>query len=659
MTRLAVACALIAAVSLPLGAVAQEGQGATPATIAANARFAESLPWSDTTEDALARRGFVATRQDPLIRDATGRTVMDLSAYDFMRGPAPPTANPSLWRHGALLSLHGLFQVAPRIWQVRGFDISNMTVIEGETSFIVIDPLTTVEVASAAMELVRAHVGDRPVVGVLYTHSHADHFGGVKGVIREEDVRAGRVQVVAPAGFMEHAVSENLIAGPAMSRRAQYQFGTTLQRGPAGQAGAGIGSAVSSGTISLIGPTREIHRSDETMTIDGVAIAFQVTPGTEAPAEMNIYFPDLRALCLAENANVTMHNILPPRGALVRDSKAWADYLTEAEMMFGLDTDVMFASHGWPRWGREAVWSYVGLHRDAYKYLHDQSVRLMNRGLNAAEVAETIALPDVLARQWFNRGYYGTMSHNAKAVYQRYLGWYDANPANLHAWPPEEAGRRYVAAMGGARRALRTARRAFEAGDYRWSAEVASRIVFADPSNSDAREVLAGSFEQMGYQAESMLWRNMYLTGAAEARQTPSTPSQGTVAIDMIAATSSPQLFDLLAIRLDPLKAAGQAVTLDFVFPERNEKVRVEVRNSVLLHRMVPMISAVALPGTATATVTMPRAAFLRMLFAGTPPAELVAAGVMRLDGDAGTLRSFGAMLDPAGPATPFPIVTP
>jgi alkyl sulfatase BDS1-like metallo-beta-lactamase superfamily hydrolase len=643
--KLIVAAGLIAATTA-------QAQTATPATRAANAAFSSTLPWTDESETALASRGFVSTLADPKIRDASGKVVMDLSAWDFANGPAPETANPSLWRHAGLLRQHGLFKVADKIWQVRGFDISVMSIIETDTGYLVVDPLTNVETARAAMGLVRQHVGDKPVKAVIYTHSHADHFGGVKGVVDTADVASGKVQIIAPEGFMEHAVSENLIAGPAMSRRAAYQFGTPLETGTAGHLGAGIGMRVPSGTLSLIAPTYTVKATGETLVVDGLKIEFQYTPGTEAPSELNFYLPDLKALCLAENANVSMHNILPPRGALVRDAKGWADYLTQSLALYGDKTDVMFVSHGWPRWGRSEVNQYVGLHRDAYKYLHDQSVRLMNQGLTASEIAEQIALPEVLSRQWYNRGYYGTMRHNSRAVYQRYLGWYDGNPANLNALPPEDAGRRYVAAMGGPRKSLREATKAFDAGDYRWSAELANRIVFADATNTAARELLAKSFEQMGYQAESMLWRNMYLVGAQEARTTSTAPVRSTVALDLIGATQTSQLFDLLAIRVDPAKAAGKDLAVAFVFPDRGERVRVTLRNSVLIHEE-PGIGSVA------ATVTMPRPAFLGMLFAGTNPASLLQSGVMKIEGDRGTLQGLLSSLDGAAPGAPFPIVTP
>jgi alkyl sulfatase BDS1-like metallo-beta-lactamase superfamily hydrolase len=643
--------AVLAAIAMatPITALAQ---GATPQTVAANRAFADGLPWSDRSEEELASRGFVATRKDPVIKKADGKVVMDLAAYDFAKGPAPDTVNPSLWRHLGLLRKHGLFKVADGIWQVRGFDISVMSVIEGKTGFIIIDPLTVTEAAAAALELVRTHAGNKPVVAVIYTHSHADHFGGVKGVVSAEDVKAGKVQIIAPAGFMEHAVSENLTAGPAMSRRAVYQFGATLPVGVTGQAGAGIGTKLASGTVTLIPPTRTIERTGETLDIDGVRFEFQVTPGTEAPAEMNIFLPDLGALCLAENANVTMHNILPARGALVRDAKAWAAYLTESQKLYGSRTNILFNSHGWPRFGRDEIATYLSSHRDAYKFLHDQSVRLMNKGLTAPEIAEVIALPEPLAKQWYNRGYYGTMRHNSKAVYQRYLGWYDGNPANLDALPPEDAGARYVAAMGGAKAALKIAQTAFDGGDYRWSAEVASRIVFADRTNVAARELLAKSFEQLGYRAEGMLWRNMYLTGAQEARTTPTSLPSSVVSPDFVAATDTSQLFELLAIRIDPERAAGKDVAVAFVFPDRNERTRVTLRNAV-------MVQEVGSAEPAQATVTMPREAFLGMLFAGRSPVALLQAGVLKIDGDISALQALMSSFDPATPTPPFAIVTP
>ena len=643
--------ALFASLTVAGCAAAQETL-ATPVTIEANSAFAEGLPWDDASEAELADRGFIATLADPVIRSADGAALHDLSAYDFAEGPAPGTMNPSLWRHLGLLRKHGLYEVVPGIWQVRGFDLSVMSIIAGETGYIIVDPLTGIETASAALELAFEHLEEKPIHAVIYTHSHADHFGGVKGIVDQADVDAGRVIIVAPEGFMDHAVSENLIAGPAMRRRATYQFGTGLTPGPAGQGGAGIGTGIPNGTLSLIPPTHTVTETGENLIIDGITFEFQMTPGAEAPAEFNFYLPQFRALCLAENANATMHNILPPRGALVRDAKVWADYLTESIRLYSDKTDVMFVSHGWPRWGQDEVADFMAHHRDAYKYLHDQTVRLMNQGYTAPEIAESIALPESLGSKWYNRGYYGTMSHNSKAVYQRYLGWFDGNPANLNAWPPEQLAARYVAAMGGAERALQTAQTAFDDGDYRWAAQVASHLVFTDDADSAARDLLANSFEQMGYQAEGALWRNMYLTGAAEARETPTTSARAPVSTDMIAAITTEQVFDMLAVRVDPERAEGVDVALAFVFPDREEARRITLRNSVLVHED-------GLTGPVTATVSLPRPAFLAMLFAGQPAAGMIDAGILSIEGDAGAAAQFLSALDPPDTGPPFPIVTP
>lgn len=645
--------ALIGALSLLYGLLPAQAQGAaTGVTRDANQAFAEGLPWEDDSDAQRAERGFIATRTDPVIRDRDGEVVFDLAAYDFAEGPAPDTMNPSLWRHLSLLRKHGLFEVTEGIWQVRGFDLSVMSIIEGETGFIIVDPLTVMESASAAMALVYEHLGNRPVRAVIYTHSHADHFGGVKGVITAADVTEGRVEVIAPAGFMEHAVSENLIAGPAMSRRADFQFAPRLKPGPTGQGGAGIGTGLPDGTISLIAPTRSIMATGERVVIDGVTFEFQLTPGTEAPAEMNFYLPEKRVLCLAENANSTMHNVLPPRGSLVRDAKAWADYLTESISLYAGRTDVLFVSHGWPRWGSEHITEYMSFHRDGYKYLHDQTVRLMNKGYTAAEIAEIIELPSSLSDKWYNRGYYGTMAHNARAVYQRYLGWYDANPANLNPWPPEQAGRRYVEAMGGAQRAYELALAAFEAGDYRWSAQLASHIVFADAGNAQAREVLAMSFEQLGYQAEGSLWRNMYLTGAAEARDPPADPQLTAFSPDMVGAITIPQIFDMMAVRVDPDIARNVDVSLAFVFPDTGDRRHVTVRNSVLIHQQ-------ASDQLADVTVTLPKPAFLGMVFAGQSVDTLRRSGILAVEGDSAALARLLSVLEPAAAGPPFPIVTP
>ncbi len=591
-----------------------------------------------------ADRGFVATRADPKILAADGHVVWDLAAYDFLKAPAPTSVNPSLWRQAQLLSRHGLFKVMDGVWQVRGFDVSNVTFIAGAHGWILIDPLTSMEVAKAALELANAQLGARPVVAVIYTHSHADHFGGVRGVVAQADVDAGRVQIIAPAGFLEHAVSENIIAGPAMSRRAAYQFGTLLPKGPTGQVSSGIGQGISAGTQTLIAPTVDITRTGQELTLDGVRLQFQLTPGTEAPAEMNIYLPDLKALCLAENANASMHNVLTPRGALVRDAKEWAAYLTQSLKLYGDKSDVLFTSHAWPRFGQAVIVDYLAKHRDAYKFLHDQSVRLMNEGLTGAEIANRLTLPDVLAAEWYNRGYYGTMSFNSRAVYQRYMGWYDANPVHLAPLEPADEAVRYVAMMGGPRKVLAAAEGAYAAGDDRWAGELANRLVFANPENKPARELLARTYERQAAAAESALWRNIYLTGAQELRGGVRPGSSNGGALDLVRGTPTPMLLDLLAVRLDPAKAKDGAVRVDLVFPDRNERFSVTVKNDVLTYEADPT-------GPANATVTLPRTSFLAAALAGGP------LSTAKTDGDPQALPRLLSWL--TAPTPGFAIVTP
>ncbi|MDE2463524.1 MAG: MBL fold metallo-hydrolase, partial [Alphaproteobacteria bacterium] len=513
----------------------------------------------DRKDFEFASRGFIATREDPKILRDDGRGVAyDLSSYGFLEGPAPASVNPSLWRQAQILTRHGLFKVHERIYQVRGFDVSTVSFIDAGTGWVVVDPLTTREVARAALELVRRHVSDKPVLAVIYSHSHIDHYGGVGGVVDAAAVAAGRVKVIAPEGFLEHAVSENIIAGPAMLRRARFQFGHTLPRDKEGEVTSGLGPCPSLGTLSLIAPTDLVRHTGQEMTIGDVVLQFQLTPGTEAPAEMNFFLPQMAAVFMAENANLTMHNLLPARGALVRDSKAWADYLTQSIRLWAERSDVMFAAHGIPRFGREEITRFLKSHRDAYKFLHDQSVRLMNEGYTPNEIAEVLVLPDVLRKQWFNRGYYGTMSHNSKAVYQRYLGWYDANPANLNALPPEPAARKYVEAMGGAARVRELAHQAVAAGELRWAAMLLNHAVFADANDRASRSLLADVYTQLGFATEAGTWRNIYLTGAQELRDGPVQLPAGGFSSDVLAATTTSMLLDFAAVRVNPEKAAAR-----------------------------------------------------------------------------------------------------
>jgi alkyl sulfatase BDS1-like metallo-beta-lactamase superfamily hydrolase len=618
-------------------------------TRTANAEMSRALPWADREDEEFATRGFIGAWDQPQIRAADGRMVWDFTAYDFLRGPAPETVNPSLWRHAALLTRAGLFQVGERVHQVRGFDVANMTIIVGDTGLIIIDPLTSMETAQAALALVRRHIGDRPVRAVIYTHSHIDHFGGVRGVVSQEEVAAGRVEVIAPEGFMEHAVTENVIAGNAMGRRALYQFGAGLQPGPEGQMTSGIGIGISAGTFTLIPPTRTISRTGETLTIDGVRIEFQVTPGTEAPAEMNFFFPDFGVLHLAENANATMHNVLTPRGALVRDAKAWADYLTESLRLFGPRTDVLVTSHAWPRFGGERVRDFIASHRDAYKYLHDQTLRLMNSGYTDREIAERVRLPEPLASRWFNRGYYGTMMHNSRAVYQRYMGWYDGNPVNLNPLPPEEEAGRFVRAMGGAERVLAEGQRAFDQGDYRWAARVLNHLIFDDPDHAQARALLARAHREMAWQAESAIWRNMYLVAAEELERGVVPRSGGVQSADLVAATPTSYILDLLAVRLNPERLGARRYAFNLVFPERNERFAVTIANGVLVHERDVMLANAP-------TVTAARGAFLQAMATGTMT-RAVLSGTVRISGNRRSLEGMGEVFDTPDPN--FAIVSP
>lgn len=552
-----------------------------------NRALLDVLPFADTQDFADAERGFVATLPEVEIRNEQGRVVWSLRDYAFLNQPeAPPTVNPSLWRQARLNLNHGLYRVCERIYQIRGFDLSNMTVIEGDRGLIIIDPLVSQETAAASLALYRAHRGDRPVVAVIYSHSHVDHYGGVKGVTSEAAVRAGDVAIIAPDRFMEEVTQENVLVGGPMVRRAQFQFGATLFKGPRGQVDAGLGKVTSRGTVTLIAPTRVIREPVEQHRIDGIDILFQLTPDTEAKAEMHMFFPGLKALNLAENATHNLHNIYPLRGAQVRDANVWAKYLDAALLEYAPGSEVVFAQHHWPVWGGSRVQDFLAKQRDAYKYLHDQTLRLLNHGLKPGEIAEQLAMPRDLASTWHVRGYYGTVSHNARSVYNRYVGWYDANPANLNPLPPVPRARKLVEYMGGAAPALEKARADFEAGEYRWVADIASAVLFAEPDNREARELCADALEQMGYQAESATWRNAYLQGAWELRHgLPDVTARAPLSPDLVGALSVPMFFDYLAVRLNGPKADGRRLVLNWSFEDLGERYCLNLENSALTYR--------------------------------------------------------------------------
>ncbi len=663
-------------------------------TRAAHANAFGELPFEDRDDFEDARRGLIATTKSLVLRDAKGRAVWDMDSYAFAgadlragggsregadggageetdgragrdglgeasqapeeaRNDAPETVHPSLWRMAQLNGMHGLFEVAPGIYQVRGYDISNMTLVEGRTGVIVIDPLISTECAAAALALFRAHRGERKVSAVIYTHSHVDHFGGVKGVVSEEDVQAGRVPIWAPAGFLEHAVSENVLAGTAMARRAGCMFAPGLARGPRGQVDAGIGKTTSTGSITLIPPTHEVSATGQEEDIDGVPVVFQLVPDSEAPAEMNFHFPQWRVLCIAENAVNCMHNVLTPRGAPVRDALRWSKYLGEAIELFGVRSDVMFAQHHWPRWGKARVIEHLARHRDMYRYLHDQTLRLANRGLTPTEIAAEVKLPPSLRRTWSCRGYYGTVSHNVRAVYQRYLGFFDGNPAHLDPHPPVEAARRHVELAGGIEPLLDHARAACERGDYRWAAELCSHAVFAEPEHTGARELHAQALEQLGYQSESAVWRNLYLVGAHELRDGPPPAPAGrrVASADVARALSIEQLWDAMGARLDGPRAWDTRIVLAWDFTDVDERWTVTIENGALS----TVQGRLALD--AHATITLTRAAFDAVLLGEGDGPELFASGAIAVAGDGAKLGEFLGLLDEGDPA--FAIVTP
>jgi len=597
------------------------------------------FPFHDRSDFEDADRGFVGALRPGVVEDASGRVVWDNDAYAFLASDCPDTANPSLWRQGQLASKQGLYEVCDGIYQVRGLDLSNMTLVEGDTGVIVIDPLISAETAAAALGLYRSHRGDRPVTAVIYTHAHVDHFGGVHGVLD------GPVPIVAPDGFMESAVSENVYAGVAMSRRAMYMYGVALEKGPAGQIGCGLGMTTSTGSIGLVAPTIDITRTGQEEVLDGIRIVFQITPGTECPAEMNFYFPHRRALCMAENATRNLHNLVTLRGAVVRDARVWSVYLDEAMTLFAADSDVAFASHHWPTWGSDRVVEYLSLQRDLYAYVHDQTLRLMNTGLNGTEAAEALVMPPALDQAWHTHGYYGSVSHNVKAVYQRYLGWFDGNPAHLWQHPPVESSTRYVECMGGADAVVSLAAGYAADGDLRFAAELLDRVVFAEPDHRAAKEQLATVYERLAFGSENGTWRNFFLTGAHELRHgiVEAPPTVGSA--ELLAALTVEQLLDAIAIRIDGPRAWDEVLTVDWRFTDLGQTHRATLRNGVLTHRIVEEVGEAP-----DLTLVLERPQMLGVILG-------VGLDQIQTEGDLGVIARLLAVIET--PDRNFPIVTP
>ena len=615
-----------------------ETEGATTITAEANAEWYEKLDFSDRREFANAERGWLDNAEGRIIDGDDNRSAWDLQSYGDLNRDAPDTVNPSLWRNTQLNAKAGLFEVCDGIYQVRGFDMANTTFIRTDHGWIVFDVLMCKENMKAAKELMENRFGPLDIKAVLYSHSHVDHFGGVEGVITREQVAdaklslkkqlaSGKTLVLAPAGFLKHAISENVYAGIAMARRAQFQYGTVLDKGEKGALSVGIGMGQSTGTVGLIAPTYEIGEDVPKLTIDGLEIEFQLTPGTEAPAEMNAYFPKYRALWMAENCTGTLHNLYTLRGAEVRDANDWAKYIIEADQRFCDKTDVVFQSHNWPHWGEE-IHDYLLNTAAIYKFIHDQTLHYMNQGYTSTEVAAMLTLPEKLEKVWYTRPYYGTLAHNAKAVYQKYLGWYDANPVNLNPLPPSNTAKKLVEYLGSTDAVLRKARKDFEKGDYQWVAQITKELVFADPSNQKARNLCADALEQLGYQAESGAWRNAYLMGAAELRKgnlsglARTANGLGSAMKEM----TVDMLLDYISILTDANAAQNDDVTLNLIVTDVNEKFYVTRKNGILLS-----YSGENRPD-AQATVTCKRLQLLALM-------QGQQAGQVQVSGDATALK--------------------
>jgi len=626
-------------------------KAATPTTAGANQAMRQAVAAFDKRDFDDATRGKLAELNDPLVKAADGRIVWDARKFDFLKGEAPTSANPSLWRQQQLNHAQGLFKVADGIYQIRGYDIANMTLVEGQTGWIVIDTMLTAPVSKAGLKLAMDTLkSNKPVVAVIYTHSHADHFGGVRGVVDEADVRSGKVKIIAPDAFMEYAIAENVLAGNAMTRRAQYMYGTALPPSGQGTLGTGLGLALSSDSPGLIPPTQYIKKTGEELTIDGVRIVFQMAKGTEAPSEFMFYFPDKKALCLSEVATKLMHNVYTIRGAQVRDALQWSKYINETMDLFP-DAEVAFASHHWPTWGKDNIRAFLAHQRDTYRFLHDRALNLANQGLVMDELGSEPFFPKGLAVDAASRGYYGTLSHNLRAVYNFYLGYYDANPATLHRLPPADSAKRYVAAMGGEAAALAAGRKAFADGDYRWVAEMVNHVVFANPANAEARALQADALEQLGYQAESATWRNAYLMGAQELRAGPKPFGGSSASPDTVRGMSNELLFDFIALRLDHAKTDGLKSAVQMVFTDVNETWALELSNSVLNNTKGRVLK------NPDVKITLTRPAFLAMLLQGKKLPELMQAGMVKVEGNP---QAFGAVVANIVEFPPlFNIVTP
>jgi len=615
---------------------------ATKHTQEINKDLLKVLPFKDERDFKNAQKGFIA-RGEEVIKDKDGKIIFSTKEFDFMQDlkkKAPATVNPSLWRQMLLVNIAGLFKVHEHIYQVRNYDLANLTIIEGKTGLIIMDPLVSAEAARAALDLYFEHRPKKPVKAVIYSHSHVDHFGGVRGIVDDADIKSGKVKIFAPYDFMENAIAENVMAGNAMSRRASYMYGNVLPKDSKGNIGAGLGSTTSSGTVTLVTPTNIISEDWENHVIDGLHFEFQLTLNTEAPSEMHYYIKEYRALCPAENVNHTMHNLYTLRGAKVRDSKVWAKHIDNMLLKWGGQSDVLFAPHHWPSWGTEDIQKHVAQQRDTYKFLHDQVLRLANHGYTMDEIGDMVKLPASLDSEWASHGYYGSISHNARAIYNFYLGYFDGNPAHLHRLPPEPAAKKYVEFMGGAANTIKQAQKTYDKGEYRWTAEVLSHVVFADPKNKKAKDLLADTLEQLGYVAESGPWRNFYLSGARELRDgVKEAPTPDTASPDIIQNMSITMMLDYMGVRLNPKKAAGKKMKIGFNFTDTNELYTLILQNSTLNNR-------IGLEDDADSTIVLTRATLDEIMLGKSTVPKSIKSGAITVKGKKGKFKELVGMLD-------------
>ncbi|MEO3992092.1 alkyl/aryl-sulfatase [Pseudocitrobacter cyperus] len=641
LTRMCLALTTVLGLMTNTVGAAETVKDATPYTKSVNQQYQQSLPFNDRQDFEDAQRGFIAPLlNEGILKTPDGKTYYRALDYQFdINAPAPDTINPSLWRQSQINGISGLFKVTNRMYQVRSQDISNITFIEGDTGIIVVDPLVTPNAAKNSLDLYYKHRPQKPIVAVIYTHSHTDHYGGVKGLVSEADVKSGKVQIIAPEGFMEEAISENVLAGNIMSRRALYSYGLLLPHNAQGNIGNGLGVTLATGDPSIIAPTRIITKTGQKLNIDGLDFEFLMAPGSEAPSEMHFYIPALKALCTAENSTHTLHNFYTLRGAKTRDVAKWTTYLNETLDKWGSQAEVLFMPHTWPVWGNQHINDYIGKYRDTIKYIHDQTLHLANQGYTMDEIGNMIHLPETLDHNWASRGYYGSVSHNARAVYNFYLGYYDGNPANLNPYGQVDMGKRYVKALGGSAHAINLARDAYNQGDYRWASELLKQVIAADPGDQVAKNLQADTFEQLGYQAESATWRGFYLTGAKELREgVHKFAHSSTASSDTIKGMSVEMLFDYLAVRLDSEKSAGKNISLNFNL-DNNDNLNLSLNNSVLNYRK-------ALQPKVDASFYISRSDLHDVLVGQVKMADLVKAKKVKVIGNANKLDEIISCMD-------------